>query len=50
MHVLRLQALMGPLEPILGPFIYPKMPQKGERFEVRAKHLLTPNEVAQEPE
>ena len=49
-HVLRLQALMEPLKPIQGPFISPKMPQKGEQFEVRVKHLLTPNEVIKEPE
>lgn len=33
---------------MLGPFIAPKLPQKGQQFEVRVKHLLTPNEVATE--
>lgn len=43
-----LQGLRGPEEPMLGPFIAPKLPQKGQQFEVRVKHLLTPNEVATE--
>lgn len=43
-----LQGLRGPEEPMLGPFIAPKLPQKGQQFEVRVKHLLTPKEVATE--
>ncbi|XP_068593149.1 RING finger protein 17 [Cebidichthys violaceus] len=37
------QDLRGPEEPMLGPFIYPDLPQEGERFQVRVKHLWTPN-------
>ncbi|XP_054471060.1 RING finger protein 17 isoform X2 [Anoplopoma fimbria] len=37
--------LRGPEEPMLGPFIYPNLPEKGERFQVRVKHLWTPNEL-----
>ncbi|KAM8749037.1 RING finger protein 17 isoform 2-T3 [Acanthopagrus schlegelii] len=39
------EGLRGPEEPMLGPFIAPKLPQKGQQFEVRVKHLLTPNEL-----
>ncbi|XP_071337551.1 RING finger protein 17 [Trachinotus anak] len=39
------EGLRGPEEPVLGPFIYPKLPQEGEQFQVRVKHLLTPNEL-----
>ncbi|XP_051260855.1 RING finger protein 17 [Dicentrarchus labrax] len=35
----------GPEEPMLGPFIYPNLPQEGEQFRVKVKHLLTPNEL-----
>ncbi|XP_075961117.1 RING finger protein 17 [Anarhichas minor] len=35
--------LRGPEEPMLGPFIYPDLPQVGEQFQVRVKHLWTPN-------
>ncbi|XP_074513953.1 RING finger protein 17 [Sebastes fasciatus] len=37
--------LRGPKEPMLGPFIYPNLPQEGEQFQVRVKHLWTPNEL-----
>ncbi|XP_042350877.1 RING finger protein 17-like [Plectropomus leopardus] len=37
--------LKGPEEPMLGPFIYPNLPQEGEKFQVRVKHLWTPNEL-----
>ncbi|KAL6100378.1 rnf17 [Pungitius sinensis] len=37
--------LRGPEEPMLGPFSYPDLPQGGERFGVRVKHLRTPNEM-----
>ncbi|XP_031169903.1 RING finger protein 17 [Sander lucioperca] len=30
---------------VLGPFIYPNLPQEGERFQVTVKHLLTPNKL-----
>ncbi len=46
MQILCLQGLWDPEETMLGQFIYPSLPQKGEQFEVRVKHLLTPNEVA----
>lgn len=49
MHVLCLQGLRGPEEPMLGAFIYPNLPKKGDQFEVGVKHLLTPNEVATDP-
>ncbi|CAJ1079084.1 RING finger protein 17 isoform X4 [Xyrichtys novacula] len=39
------EGLRGPEEPALGPVICPKLPQKGERFKVRVKHLWTPNEL-----
>ncbi|KAI4806017.1 hypothetical protein KUCAC02_010609 [Chaenocephalus aceratus] len=39
------EGLKGPEEPVLGPFIYPNLPQEGERIQVRVKHLWTPNEV-----
>lgn len=45
MQMLRLQGLSGPEEPMLGPFIYPNLPKEGEQFQVRVKHLWTPNEV-----
>ncbi|KAM6978397.1 RING finger protein 17 [Tautogolabrus adspersus] len=32
-------------EPMLGPFMYPNLPQEGEHFKVRVKHLWTPNEL-----
>ncbi|KAK6309769.1 hypothetical protein J4Q44_G00196500 [Coregonus suidteri] len=32
-------------EPVLRVFSYPDLPEKGERFRVRIKHLRTPNEV-----
>uniref|UniRef100_A0A673AY03 Ring finger protein 17 n=1 Tax=Sphaeramia orbicularis TaxID=375764 RepID=A0A673AY03_9TELE len=35
---------LGPEETVLGPFIYPDLPQ-GEKFPVRVKHLWTPNQV-----
>ncbi|XP_061580277.1 RING finger protein 17 [Cololabis saira] len=31
--------------PLLGPFIYPNLPQEGEEFKVLVKHLRTPNEL-----
>ncbi|XP_070770407.1 RING finger protein 17 [Enoplosus armatus] len=37
--------LTGPEEPMLGPYIYPNLPQAGQRFQVRVKHLWTPNEL-----
>lgn len=49
MHVLCLQGLRGPEEPMLGAFIYPNLPKKGDQFQVGVKHLLTPNEVATDP-
>lgn len=36
---------MDPVEPILGPFLYPDMPQKGDQFQAQVRHLWTPNEV-----
>nr|XP_046259663.1 RING finger protein 17 isoform X1 [Scatophagus argus] len=39
------EGLREPEEPMLGPFKNPKLPQKGECFQVRVKHLLTPNEL-----
>ncbi|XP_037542654.1 RING finger protein 17 [Nematolebias whitei] len=39
------EGLMGPEEPLLGPFVHPNLPQEGERFKVRVKHLRTPNEL-----
>ncbi|XP_070831610.1 RING finger protein 17 [Chaetodon trifascialis] len=39
------EGLRGPEEPMLGPFVLPNLPQKGEHFQVRVKHLLTPNEL-----
>uniref|UniRef100_A0A3B4Y300 Ring finger protein 17 n=1 Tax=Seriola lalandi dorsalis TaxID=1841481 RepID=A0A3B4Y300_SERLL len=39
------EGLRGPEEPPLGPFIYPNLPQEGEKFQVRVKHLWTPNEL-----
>uniref|UniRef100_A0A8C7CAS3 Ring finger protein 17 n=1 Tax=Oncorhynchus kisutch TaxID=8019 RepID=A0A8C7CAS3_ONCKI len=32
-------------EPVPRVFSYPNLPEKGERFRVRIKHLRTPNEV-----
>ncbi|XP_030614244.1 RING finger protein 17 isoform X2 [Archocentrus centrarchus] len=37
--------LKGPEEPMLGLFTYPTLPQKGQHFKVKVKHLLTPNEL-----
>ncbi|XP_060945080.1 RING finger protein 17 [Limanda limanda] len=37
--------LKDPEDPILGTFVNPNLPQEGERFQVRVKHLRTPNEV-----
>ncbi|XP_034430715.1 RING finger protein 17 isoform X2 [Hippoglossus hippoglossus] len=39
------EGLKDPEEPMLGSFVNPNLPQKGERFQVRVKHLRTPNEV-----
>uniref|UniRef100_A0A3B4Z7Q8 Ring finger protein 17 n=1 Tax=Stegastes partitus TaxID=144197 RepID=A0A3B4Z7Q8_9TELE len=39
------EGLRGPEEPMLGPFVNPNLPQKGEHFQVRVKHLWTPNEL-----
>ncbi|KAM7406894.1 hypothetical protein PAMA_002879 [Pampus argenteus] len=39
------EGLRGPEEPVLGPFIFPSLPQEGEHFQVRVKHLWTPNEL-----
>lgn len=36
---------MDPVEPILGPFLYPDTPQKGDQFQARVWHLCTPNKV-----
>lgn len=36
---------MDPMEPILGSFIYPDIPQKGAQFQARVRHLRTPNKV-----
>ncbi|XP_029980184.1 RING finger protein 17 [Sphaeramia orbicularis] len=38
------EGLKGPEETVLGPFIYPDLPQ-GEKFPVRVKHLWTPNQL-----
>uniref|UniRef100_A0A672GYT6 Tudor domain-containing protein n=1 Tax=Salarias fasciatus TaxID=181472 RepID=A0A672GYT6_SALFA len=38
-----LQGLLEAEEPMLGPFIEPKLPEK-ELFKIRVKHLQTPNE------
>ncbi|XP_044072779.1 RING finger protein 17 isoform X2 [Siniperca chuatsi] len=40
-----IEDLKGPEEPMLGPYIYPKLPKEGEQFQVRVKHLWTPNEL-----
>ncbi|XP_068602714.1 RING finger protein 17 [Brachionichthys hirsutus] len=39
------EGLRSPGEPMLGPFMDPVLPQEGERFQVRVKHLLTPNKL-----
>ncbi|TNN60930.1 RING finger protein 17 [Liparis tanakae] len=39
------RALRGPEDAVLGPFISPKLPQEGEPFQVKVKHLRTPNEL-----
>ncbi|KAK2905757.1 hypothetical protein Q8A73_009700 [Channa argus] len=39
------EGLRGPEELMLGPFICPSLPQQGEKFQVRVKHLWTPNEL-----
>eukprot|EP00064_Thunnus_orientalis_P004775 superscaffoldBa00000447_g4787 len=39
------EGLRDPEELMLGPFIYPNLPQEGEQFQVRVKHLWTPNEL-----
>ncbi|XP_045910588.1 RING finger protein 17 isoform X2 [Micropterus dolomieu] len=39
------EGLRGPEEPMLGPYIFPNLPQEGEHFKVRVKHLWTPNEL-----
>ncbi|KAM3843321.1 RING finger protein 17-like [Diretmus argenteus] len=39
------EGLESPEVPVLGPFIYPVLPQEGEHFSVRIKHLRTPNEL-----
>lgn len=36
---------MGPAEPVLGSFVYPDMPQKGEQFQAQTCHLCTPDRV-----
>nr|XP_033473084.1 RING finger protein 17 [Epinephelus lanceolatus]XP_033473085.1 RING finger protein 17 [Epinephelus lanceolatus] len=40
-----IEDLKSPEEPILGPFVYPELPQEREKFPVRVKHLRTPNEL-----
>ncbi|XP_056292563.1 RING finger protein 17-like [Pseudoliparis swirei] len=40
-----IQALRGPEDTVLGPFISPKLPPEGEPFQVQVKHLRTPNEL-----
>uniref|UniRef100_A0A673AY12 Ring finger protein 17 n=1 Tax=Sphaeramia orbicularis TaxID=375764 RepID=A0A673AY12_9TELE len=40
----KVSGLKGPEETVLGPFIYPDLPQ-GEKFPVRVKHLWTPNQL-----
>ncbi|KAK2840140.1 hypothetical protein Q5P01_013880 [Channa striata] len=40
-----IEGLGGPEELMLGPFISPNLPQQGEKFQVRVKHLWTPNEL-----
>ncbi|XP_071394673.1 RING finger protein 17 [Centroberyx affinis] len=39
------EGLKSPEEPVLGPFTYPELPQEGQQFQVRVKHLWTPNEL-----
>ncbi|XP_034549440.1 RING finger protein 17 isoform X2 [Notolabrus celidotus] len=39
------EGLRGPEEQMLGPYSYPNLPQEGEHFKVRVKHLWTPNEL-----
>ncbi|XP_069569519.1 RING finger protein 17 [Brachyistius frenatus] len=39
------EGLSGPEEPMLGSFVDPNLPQEGEHFQVRVKHLCTPNEL-----
>lgn len=36
---------MDLVEPVLGPFLYPDIPQKGAQFQARVRHLWTPNKV-----
>ncbi|KAM3862182.1 RING finger protein 17-like [Diretmus argenteus] len=43
--VISTEGLESPEVPVLGPFIYPVLPQEGEHFSVRIKHLRTPNEL-----
>ncbi|KAM9850619.1 RING finger protein 17 [Aulostomus maculatus] len=39
------EGLRGPEEPMLALFIHPNLPQEGQQFQVRVKHLWTPNEL-----
>ncbi|XP_026232525.1 RING finger protein 17 isoform X2 [Anabas testudineus] len=39
------EGLKSPGEPMLGPFVYANLPQEGQKFQVRVKHLWTPNEL-----
>ncbi|KAJ8352610.1 hypothetical protein SKAU_G00240860 [Synaphobranchus kaupii] len=41
---LNIKCLKDP-EPMLGVYKYPRLPDKGEHFPVKIKHLRTPNEV-----
>lgn len=36
---------MDPAEPILGSFVNPDMPQKGDQFQAQVCHLWTPDRV-----
>ncbi|XP_068185865.1 RING finger protein 17 [Antennarius striatus] len=39
------EGLSLPEEPTLGPYINPILPKTGKKFQVRVKHLVTPNEL-----
>ncbi|XP_035264204.1 RING finger protein 17 isoform X1 [Anguilla anguilla] len=45
---LNIKVLKDP-EPILAVYKYPRLPDKGEHFPVKIKHLRTPNEVFLHP-
>ncbi|XP_013854998.1 RING finger protein 17 [Austrofundulus limnaeus] len=42
---INIEGLLAPEEPMLGPFAEPNLPQEGQHFKVKVKHLWTPNEL-----